>query len=92
MINNNVINNEAKKQFELEVNGVLAVIQYKIMGDKILLLSTRVPKELSGQGVGSKLVKESFDIIEKTDLKAVPVCSFIQGWLRKHPEKQDLLA
>jgi len=92
MENKHVINNEARKRFELEKNGKPAFIEYKIMGDKILLLSTQVPEELSGQGVGSKLAGQTFEIIETMDLKVVPICSFIQGWLKKHPEKQHLLA
>jgi len=92
MENNTVVNNESKKRFEYKKNDNLAVIEYKIMGNKILLLSTQVPPELSGQGVGSNLVKQAFDLIESMDLKVVPVCSFIQRWLRKNPEKQNLLA
>ncbi len=92
MDNQQVINNTAEKQFQYPKNGLTAVIDYKIMGNKLLLLATRVPPELAGQGVGSTLVKQTFDLIENMNLEVVPVCSFIQGWLRKHPEKHHLLA
>ena len=87
-----VINNESERRFEYKKNGNLAAIEYKIMGDKIILLSTHVPQEMSGQGVGSNLVKQTFDLIKDMDLKVVPVCSFIQGWLRKNPVDQEFLA
>jgi predicted GNAT family acetyltransferase len=67
------------------------VIEYEPQGDKLLLLSTQVPPEISGQGVGSELIKQSFELIENMDLKVVPVCSFIQNWLRKNPDKKHLI-
>lgn len=87
-----VINNEAKQRFEYEKNGLVATIEFKIMGDKIILLSTNVPQEMSGQGIGSRLVKQSFELIKNMNLKVVPVCSFIQGWLRKNNVDKELLA
>lgn len=79
-------------QFELHVEGQVATIVYEIEEDKISLFSTRVPKSLAGRGIGSKLLGGSLEIIERMNLKVVPICSFVQGWFLKHPEKRDLLA
>jgi len=92
MKNSKVIHNETNKRFEYKHNGSLAFIEYEIKGDRILLISTQVPEEISGQGVGSELIKQSLDQIENMNLKVVPVCSFVQNWLRKNPEKQHVLA
>ena len=92
MNDNTVVNNHSEKRFEYTRNGSLAVIEYEIKGDRILLLSTQVPQKVSGQGVGSELIKQSFELIENMDLKVVPVCSFVQSWLGKNPEKQHLIA
>lgn len=91
-MDNTVVNNESEKRFEYSRNGNLAVLEYDIMGDKLLLLTTQVPPAMAGQGVGSDLIKQSFELIENMDLKVVPVCSFVQNWLRKNPDKQHLLA
>jgi len=91
MKDNLVVNNKSGSRFECLKNGHLAVIEYEVKGDKILLLSTQVPPEISGQGVGSELIKQSFELIENMDLKVVPVCSFIQNWLRKNPDKKHLI-
>lgn len=87
-----VTNNETQKQFELKVDGHIAKIEYSIWNNKIYLNSTQVPEELSGQGIGSKLVKQSLDLIQDMDLKVVPICSFIQAWFKRHPENNDMLA
>ena len=87
-----VINNKAEGQFELHVEGHVARITYEIKGKKIYLFSTNVPESLSGQGIGSKLLKGSLEIIEGMNLKVIPKCSFIQGWFMKHPERRNILA
>ena len=86
------INNKDLGQFELRLDDHLARIIYEIKGKKIYLFSTQVPESLSGRGVGSKLLKESLVLIEQMNLKVVPVCTFVQGWFMKHPEKRSLLA
>lgn len=92
MEENTVVLNQSDKRFEYRKNGHLAVIEYEIKGDRLLLLSTQVPEAISGQGVGSELIKQSFQLIENMDLKVIPVCSFVQNWLAKNPEKQHLTA
>ena len=87
-----VINNQKEGQFELHVEGQVARIIYEIKGKKIYLFSTKVPESLSGKGIGSALLRGSLEIIREMDLKVIPVCSFIQGWFMKHPEKRDMLA
>lgn len=85
-----VINNVNKQQFELHVDGETAFIDYDMKGDKIQLNFTEVPKSLQGQGIGSKLASETFDLIEGMNLKIIPECKFVQGWLKRHPEKKKL--
>jgi predicted GNAT family acetyltransferase len=87
-----LINNEAIHNFELFVDGQRAFIDYKTKDDKIYLIHTEVPKELQGQGVAEALVEKAFEYIEKHKLTLVPLCSYVQVFLRKHPEWDRLLA
>jgi uncharacterized protein len=87
-----VVNNKEKNRFELEVDGTFAVIEYELKKDKIHLISTRVPDELAGQGIGKKLVKGAMDLIEGMNLKVVPICDFVQAWFKRNPDKRELLA
>lgn len=84
--------NQELKQFEIKVDGHVARIEYHIMDDRIFLVHTEVPEELSGQGIGSLLAQKTLDKIEKMNLKVVPYCNFIAAYIRKNPEYRRLLA
>lgn len=56
-----------------------------------VLSHTGVEPSHEGRGVGSHLARTALDDIWARDLKVMPVCPFILGWIRKHPEYGDLL-
>ena len=47
---------------------------------------TEVPMELGGKGIGSQLVEKVLLDIEKKDLRLVPLCPFVAGYIQKHPD------
>ncbi len=59
--------------------------------DKIYLTHTEVSVELEGKGVGSKLVKAAQEDIEKRGMKPVPMCPFVAGYIKSHPEWRKLV-
>ena len=81
-----LINDKSSRQFELEVEGRMAKLEYELNGTKMFLTHASVPKALSGTGVGNALVEKVFAYIEENNLKLVPMCSFVTAHLRKHPE------
>ncbi|MBD1362301.1 N-acetyltransferase [Mucilaginibacter sp. ZT4R22] len=87
-----LINNEAIHNFELFVDGQRAFIDYKTKDNKIYLIHTEVPKELQGRGVAEAIVEKAFHYIEAHKLVLIPLCSYVQVFLRKHPEWDRLLA
>jgi predicted GNAT family acetyltransferase len=56
------------------------------------LRSTLVPPHLRGRGVGTQLVRQSLDCVRQNDYQIVPTCPFVQDFLDKNPEYQDLIA
>ena len=42
--------------------------------------------ELGGKGVGSALARSALDDIASQNLTVRPDCTFIRGWLDKHPD------
>jgi predicted GNAT family acetyltransferase len=86
-----IIDNKAQHRFELEVEGHLATEHYRREGKVIVLVHTEVPPELSGKGVGSRLVKGVLDVVRAEGLKVVAECDFVKGWIGKHPDYADLL-
>ena len=87
-----VVDRPEKSRFELPVEGGVALAYYERDGDRITLTHTEVPKELSGQGIGSRLAKGVFEEIQASARKAVPQCPFMAGYADKHPEYASLLA
>lgn len=87
-----VIDNPGQHRFELAVGGTLAIAEYRQEGDTLVLTHTEVPRELSGQGVGSKLAAGVFDAIRASGHRVVPRCPFMAAYVERHPELADLVA
>ena len=83
--------NEAQSRFELAVDGATAFVVYRKTPDTITLVHTEVPPELGGRGTGSKLPRPTPDAARAQGLKLLVKCEFIQGFMKKHPEYDDLL-
>lgn len=86
-----VRHNEAKNRFEIQHKERLAVLEYELEDGVIDLTHTRVPKELEGGGIGSKLAKAALDYAKKNDLKVIPSCPFIITYVQRHPEYEPLI-
>ncbi len=87
-----ITNNEAIHNFEFVVDGHRSFIDYKTKGDKIYLVHTEVPAELERCGIAGVMVEKAFKYIEEKDLKLVPLCSYVQSYLKRHPEWDRILA
>lgn len=64
---------------------------YVDVGDDRVLFRTVVSKEHGGQGLASRIVRTAADDIVARGLKLVPVCSYVEAWVRKHPEYADVV-
>lgn len=56
------------------------------------LLHTVVWEEHAGHGIGGRLATRAFDDARERGVKIVPVCTFVQGWLERHPDRTSLVA
>lgn len=84
--------NETQSRFELEVDGAIAFVVYRKTPDAITLVHTEVPPELGGRGIGSKLARATLDAVRAQRRKLIVKCEFIQGFMKKNPDYNDLLA
>lgn len=69
----------------------LAAIEYIQDGDVLTVTHTEVSSELSGQGVGKKLVGEVVQYARNEGKTINPQCPFARGVIEKTPEFQDVL-
>jgi uncharacterized protein len=85
--------NEGAHRFELHVGGELAAYsEYNLLKNGMLFTHTEVLAAFEGRGIGSAIARYALDEVRRRSLLAIPVCQFIAGFLRKHPEYQDLVS
>ena len=87
-----VRDNPALSRFELVVNGVTAVANYKLANGIMTFTHTEVPEAARHGGIASRLMEGALENARARGLKIVPRCSFVRAFLEQHPEFNDLLA
>jgi len=83
--------NIADHRFELDLDGGMAMMYYRLEPGVITLLHTEVPPALGGHGIGSGLVRGVLDIVRARGLKVVAKCPFVAAYMGRHPEYNDLI-
>ena len=82
-----LIDNREDHQYEFHIGKLVPKIEYiKNKTGEIYLTHTEVPVQLEGKGVGSQLVEKVLKDIEKQELRLVPLCPFVAGYIKKHPD------
>ena len=87
-----IVHNEAAQRYEMDLDGGVAVLDYRRSDGVLTLTHTGVPPEFEGRGHGARLVKGALDDIRAKGLKIVPRCWFVAEYIERHPEYRDLLA
>lgn len=67
-------------------------MDYTQDGNRLALTHTVVYDRFGGRGFAAQLVKFVLDDIRANGQTVVPVCSYVQSYLAKHPEYNDLVA
>jgi predicted GNAT family acetyltransferase len=79
-------------RYELVVGGdVVGEIRYRLRPDAVALVHTEVAPKLEGSGLGGRLVAGALDDIRARGLYVIPICPFVRGYIRRHPEYADLV-
>jgi predicted GNAT family acetyltransferase len=79
--------------YQLRVGeAVAAHSEYNLLKGAVMFTHTEVLPAYEGQGLGSKLAKFALDDVRARGLQVIPVCQFIAGYIRRHPEYLDLVS
>ncbi|MFT4202026.1 GNAT family N-acetyltransferase [Gordonia sp. (in: high G+C Gram-positive bacteria)] len=86
----------ARERYEafLDDNGSeqsVGYVDYMSEPDTLLLTHTVVHEQFGGRGIAGQLVKYVLDDARAQGKQIVPVCSYIQSYVGKHPEYADLV-
>jgi uncharacterized protein len=86
-----VLHDPKAGRFKIEVGNLTAVLEYEMEGKAMVFTHTGVPRPLEGQGVGARLAKTGLEFARRNSLRVVPACEFMDVYIRRHPEYQDLV-
>lgn len=85
--NYELIDNSPEDRYEFRIGEEIAKIEYiKTKNNEIYLTHTEVPVSLEGRGIGSQLIEKTLQNIELQELRLVPLCPFVAGYIQKHPD------
>jgi predicted GNAT family acetyltransferase len=80
-----------RSAYEYVLDGVvIGVADYRSTGDRIEMHHTYTDPAHRGQGIAATLVAAALDDVRRRDLRVVPTCWFVAGFIDSHPEYRDL--
>lgn len=80
-----VVDDREGQQFVIEGDGAVSRLDYRVRGERLILVHTEVPEEQSGRGIGGRLVRAAVERAAREGLVVVPRCPFARTWLEEHP-------
>lgn len=85
--NYELIDNGQKHQYEFHIDDNIAKVEYiKSKNGEIYLTHTEVPVSLQGRGIASQLIGKILLDIERQQLRLVPLCPFVAGYIQQNPD------
>ena len=94
-INSPIEHDAAAGRFSTQVDGLSCEASYRLVdsgaGPVMHLLHTGVPPALAGQGIAARLVAAALAEARSQGWRVRPVCSYVQVYMRRHPETLNLL-
>jgi predicted GNAT family acetyltransferase len=84
--------NEAGRRFEIQLDGETAYIDYRWHHETLVLLYVYVPMSHRGKGISNILIEFAMRYARENQVKLKVYCSYINGYLRRHPEHHELLS
>lgn len=86
-------NNTEQSRYELLVGeeAVAGVVEYREKDDLVELTHTEVDQSYEGEGLGSQLARAVLDNLRNEGRAVIPSCTFLNGYLKRHPEYADLV-
>lgn len=86
-----VTDNEFLRQFEVDINGDLAKIEYSEQERKIFLTKLIIPDTVEDTNFQEDFIKEVLSIIEDRNIYVMPTSPQIVSFIRKNKQYKHLL-
>lgn len=87
-----VIENEFLRQFECEIDGDLAKIEYSQQDRKIFLTKLVMSESLKKEGYMDPFIAQVLEIIKEKNISVMPTSPAVVRYMKKHRRKyKDML-
>ena len=88
-----VVRRPDERRYELLLGGVPAgeLVYRDRSGDVVAFLHTEIDPGVERRGLGTALVRAALDDARSRGLGVVPICPFVDAYVRRHPEYADLV-
>lgn len=84
--------NEERSRYEVLVDGEAAgYIDYRLNGDSITAIHTRVGEEFQGMGLAGRLATELLEDARRTGRNVLPQCGYVASFIERNEEYLDLV-
>ncbi|MGN6580332.1 MAG: GNAT family N-acetyltransferase [Bordetella sp.] len=87
-----ITHDESRGRFACIVDGYHCELDYRVDGQRMVILHTGVPHQVGGRGIAADLTCAALDTARSRGWKVLPLCSYAEAYVRRHPEYSDLLA
>ena len=87
-----VVHDPQRQRFDLRLGEQSGHLTYRTEGDCVVFNHTHVPREFRGRGHAGVLVREALEEARRRGWKIVPACSYVDVYIRRHPEYARLLS
>ena len=78
-------------RFELEQDGQVAYLEYRLSPHVLELIHTEVPEPLRGKGVAASLAESALKWARENKRRVDVICPSVLDFVAKHPEYSDLI-
>ena len=86
-----VIHEPDNKRFVIYSEGSEVFVEYKMTDEIIDLYHTFTEPALRGKGLAAQVVRAAFEYAKENNLKVIPTCSYVQTFVRRYKEYNELL-
>ena len=87
-----IVHNAGERRFQTEADGHRCQLDYTLEGGVISMNRVYVPPPVEGRGIAAALTRSALDHSRAQGWRVIPRCPYVQVWIQRHPDYQDLVA
>lgn len=87
-----VVHAPEKHRYEVRIDdAVVGLTQYRLPDEvHVDFVHTESSPEHAGEGLAAQVVRFALDDVRAQGKRIIPHCPFVAGYIRKHPEYEDI--